>query len=491
MLPTVRTQLASSLLAASVLWLPPLAHAVPPTAAAPVLPSAVAPTASVPVGAESLRSILTGVSAKVTAVGLIVDVDSGEVVMELDAKKLVFPASVAKLFGTAAVMKSLAADKVLLTEVRASAQNAGRVATLALVGSGDPTMFASDYTKLAAAVAAKGVQKVDRLVVDGTVFDDKLPKGFDEKSTDAAFRAPVGGLQCDAGTVHATVKPGVVGEPPIVEVGPPAGAAVVVINQAKTIAGKKDALTVVMRPNGRVTEVVVQGTIAAKHKPIGSGKRRVADATYFAGWVFREALVAKGIDAPAPTFAKSEGGTVIASRKSPTLQEIVSVTNKKSHNGYAETMFRQVAAAQGQVPVTNEKAEAAVRKTLESLQIRWNGSVLGNGSGLYHADKVTAQTVVDLLRAMHKDPAGANWRKTLAVGGVDGTLRGRLGDLGGAGKVQAKTGTLDDVVGLAGYAQGPEKTYAFAIFFNGIKGSPAPFRGAADRLLRRLLTPHS
>ena len=473
---------ALSLLLASSAW-----------AATPVLPTPVTPAPTVAAksapGGESLRAILTSVSGKATAVGMVVDVDSGEVLVDLDAKKLVHPASVAKLFATAAVMKSLPADKTFQTEVRATGLAGTHAATLALVGSGDPTMFASDYTKLAAAVAAKGVQKVDKLLIDGTVFDDKLPKGFDEKNTDAAFRAPVGGLQCDAGTVHATVKPGAVGEPPVVEVGPAAGAAVVVINEAKTVAGKKDALVVVTRPNGRVTEVVVTGTIATAHKAIGSGKRRVADATYFAGWVFHEALVAKGVQAPPPVFAKAEGGSVIASRKSPSLQEIVSVTNKKSHNGYAETMFRQVAAAQGQVPVTNEKAEAAVRKTLETLQIRWNGSVLGNGSGLYHADKVTAQTVVDLLRAMHKDPAGANWRKTLAVGGVDGTLRGRLGDAATSGKVQAKTGTLDDVVGLAGYAQGPEHTYAFAIFFNGIKGGPGPFRGAADRLIRKLITP--
>lgn len=449
----------------------------------------VVPTPARSTVGEALRGILTGVGGKVTVVATVVDLATGEVVLDLDGKKLVHPASVAKLFSTAAVMKTLSADKTFVTEVRASPLKNGEVATLALIGSGDPTMFASDYAKLAAEVQKKGVTKIGRLVIDATVFDDKLPKGFDEKPTDAAFRAPIGGLQCEAGTVHASVKPGAVGEPPVVEVGPAAGEAVVVVNEAKTIAGKKDALTVFTRPNGRVTEVVVQGTIAATHKPIGSGRRRVTDASFFAGWVFQQALQKQGIAVPPPTFAKAPELAVLASRASPKLQEIVSVTNKKSHNGYAETMFRQTAAGQGQVPVTNEKAEAAVRKTLETLQIRWNGSVLGNGSGLYHADKVTTQTVVDLLRAMHKDPAGANWRKTLPVAGVDGTLRGRLHDPLTQGKIQAKTGTLDDVVGLAGYVDAPDRTYVFAVFYNGIKGSPGPYRAAADRMLNRLLTP--
>lgn len=459
-------------------------HALPPDP--PKVPVPV--VRSTPLG-EALRAILTGVRGKSTVVAQVVDLATGEVVLDLDAKKLVHPASVAKLFSTSAVMKTLPADKVFHTEVHASPPKNGTVATLALIGSGDPTLFASDYAKLATTIQQKGVTKIEKLIIDGTIFDDKLPKGFDEKQTDAAFRAPIGGLQCEAGTVHAAVKPGAVGEPPIVEVGPPAGDAVVVVNQARTVAGKKDALTIVTRPNGRVTEIVVQGTIAAKKSAIGSGKRRVADATYFAGWVFHEALVKRGIAVPPPIFQKAPELSLLTERLSPKLQEIVSVTNKQSHNGYAETMFRQVAAGQGQIPVTNEKAEAAVRKTLETLQIRWNGSVLGNGSGLYHADKVTAQTVTDLLRAMHKDPAGANWRKTLAIAGVDGTLRGRMHDPQTQGHVQAKTGTLDEVVGLAGYAEMADKTYVFAVFYNGIQGGPGPYRGAVDRMVKRLLTP--
>jgi D-alanyl-D-alanine carboxypeptidase len=48
---------------------------------------------------------------------------------------------------------------------------------------------------------------------------------------------------------------------------------------------------------------------------------------------------------------------------------------------------------------------------------------------------------------------------------------------------------LDDVVGLAGYAEAGDKTYVFAVFYNGIKSGPGAFRGAADRMLKRLLTP--
>ncbi len=56
-------------------------------------------------------------------------------------------------------------------------------------------------------------------------------------------------------------------------------------------------------------------------------------------------------------------------------------------------------------------------------------------------------------------------------------------------KVRAKTGTLDDVSGLAGYAESDGKRYVFAFFFNGMRAGPGPYRAAQDRTLQRLLQP--
>jgi D-alanyl-D-alanine carboxypeptidase/D-alanyl-D-alanine-endopeptidase (penicillin-binding protein 4) len=137
------------------------------------------------------------------------------------------------------------------------------------------------------------------------------------------------------------------------------------------------------------------------------------------------------------------------------------------------------------MPATNELAQQSVRKALDGLAIRWDKVRLGNGSGLYHADQVTCEAVVDLLRSMATDPAGPVWRDSLPIGGRDGTLRGRQHSF--AGKVRAKTGTLDDVSGLAGYAESGDRRYYFAFFFNNLRGGPGPVRGAQDRTLQRLL----
>ncbi len=440
--------------------------------------------------ADDLRALLLSAAGKPVAVALIIDAKTGEVIVDLDSKKLIYPASVEKMFSTAAILRAMPADATLTTEVRATPVKSGSVATLAVIGAGDPTMQAVDLGKLADQIRAKGIVRVDRLLIDIGVFDDKLPRGFDEKATDAAFRAPVGALQVDASALAVSVRPGPLGQPPIVEISPSCSDAVVLVNEGETVKGKKSTLGVSTRDKGKLTEVLVKGVISVGSKGIGSGKRRVADSNYFAAAVLKDALKKRGVEVRGVTvFAKAPGDLeVIATRSSPKLQAIVSVTNKISHNQFAETLYKLNAVAGGQIPATAEHAETAIRKSLSALEIHWNGTVLGNGSGLYHASKVSAQTVVDLLRGMAKDPAGTNWKASLAVGGVDGTLRARMHDPATQAKVFAKTGTLDDVVGLAGYADGPQKSYVFALFYNQIKGGPAPYRAIHDRVMKRLLT---
>ncbi len=90
---------------------------------------------------------------------------------------------------------------------------------------------------------------------------------------------------------------------------------------------------------------------------------------------------------------------------------------------------------------------------------------------------------------MNAAPYGGAWRSTLATGGEMGsTLHHRLLEPDMAGRVQAKTGSINSVSTLAGYATGASgKTYAFAILLNG--GRVNEFSGHAyqDRLVRALV----
>jgi D-alanyl-D-alanine carboxypeptidase/D-alanyl-D-alanine-endopeptidase (penicillin-binding protein 4) len=74
-----------------------------------------------------------------------------------------------------------------------------------------------------------------------------------------------------------------------------------------------------------------------------------------------------------------------------------------------------------------------------------------------------------LLRWIERQPWGGAWRKTLPVGGTDGTLARRFANTPLAGKIFAKTGTLNATNALAGYmiaASGKE--LIFAIYANDV-----------------------
>lgn len=77
--------------------------------------------------------------------------------------------------------------------------------------------------------------------------------------------------------------------------------------------------------------------------------------------------------------------------------------------------------------------------------------------------------------------AGELYRESLAVAGVDGSLKRRMKSEGG--KVRGKTGTMKGIRTLSGYVDdenGPR--FAYAIMFNGYSGSSAPYKDIQDRM---------
>jgi hypothetical protein len=74
------------------------------------------------------------------------------------------------------------------------------------------------------------------------------------------------------------------------------------------------------------------------------------------------------------------------------------------------------------------------------------------------------------------------------LGESDGSLRHRLLDDSTRGEIQAKTGTLNGVSTLAGYAKAASgKTYAFAILLNGPGVTESRGHAYQDRVLRTLV----
>ena len=99
---------------------------------------------------------------------------------------------------------------------------------------------------------------------------------------------------------------------------------------------------------------------------------------------------------------------------------------------------------------------------------------LTDGSGLSRGDLVTPQSLVQLLAYALKQPWGSDFVATLPIAGQDGTLENRMRGTAAAGRVHAKTGLVEHVNSLSGYATTRRGArLLFSIFGNntGTKGS--------------------
>ncbi len=148
--------------------------------------------------------------------------------------------------------------------------------------------------------------------------------------------------------------------------------------------------------------------------------------------------------------------------------EFASVVNKRSDNYLAEHVFKMVGAACGDHSTTALRAKRALVEVLDSLHVDRNNCVFNDGSGLSRRNLVSAATEVGLLRQIHNQEWGPEYRSTLAVGAYDGTIRRRMHGSLAANNVTAKTGTLRNVSALAGYVTTRDgELLAFSFISNG------------------------
>ncbi|MBM3275779.1 MAG: D-alanyl-D-alanine carboxypeptidase, partial [Candidatus Sericytochromatia bacterium] len=156
-------------------------------------------------------------------------------------------------------------------------------------------------------------------------------------------------------------------------------------------------------------------------------------------------------------------------------EKLIAHANKASDNLYAELLLRQL----GRI-ATPDASVPSVKLGLDT-EAEWLGWPkesyrLVDGSGLSRHDLLTPRQVADVLFRMRNRP---EFRQSLAVAGVDGTMAGRLAGTRAAGRVFAKTGTLSGVSALAGYI-GDRWTFAFLV--NGHVGPLAPVRAIQDAM---------
>lgn len=196
----------------------------------------------------------------------------------------------------------------------------------------------------------------------------------------------------------------------------------------------------------------------------------VESASPAAAATFAEQLRANGIKVVGqPSVASAAGGEQVAAIDSLPVSLLVQELLVHSNNFIAEMLLRQLALADDR-PASFDGGTSALTARLTTLGLWTDGQLIADGSGLSMNNRLTTGELVAALQlAAGRDDLAAVLAG-MPVAKATGTLANRFMDARSEparGQVRAKTGTLDQVSGLAGYTPTADGTLlAFALLGN-------------------------
>jgi D-alanyl-D-alanine carboxypeptidase/D-alanyl-D-alanine-endopeptidase (penicillin-binding protein 4) len=457
-----------------------------------------------------------------------------KILYSLNADKLFVPASNTKLFTTVSALALVGPDYRFHTTVEANAplDKYGRIdGDVILVGRGDPNLSgrtlpyavkterAQSSTialeNLADQLVKAGVKYIDGDVVadDSFYVNEPYGVGWSQDDLQWGFGAAVSALTINDNLISLNILPGErPGDRAFVTLDPPT-AYYKVENRILTVATGGAHKIGVHRDQGSRT-VTVWGTVTVNDGP-DREDLAAEDPASFAAQLFYEILVRHGIvvyghtrvqrtdsfsvvteNVPAAALtplqsllpaATNRASLVLASYDSAPFIEDLRVVNKTSQNLHAELALRLIGKTGGGIG-NSETGLRVEENVLTQAGLTPDEYDLHDGCGLSRENLVSPAAQVKLLQFAAAQPWAARFQDTLPVAGVDGSLADRWKGSDVVGHVRAKTGTMDHVNALSGYATTLSgRNLAFSIMVNNHALKNGRVREVIDQIVEAMV----
>jgi len=365
------------------------------------------------------------------------------------------PASLLKLVTTAAALDVLGTAFIWRTPIYIDGQIRDGVlyGNLYIQGSGDPRLGVEQLWLLMRRVQGLGIQQIQGdIVLDRSVFSLPTadPGGFDGEPLRPYNAAPDGLLvnfkslllQFVPDPAHKLAR--VHAEPPLAGVKLPTTVPLSNADCADYRGGLKADFS---HPLNITFSGSYPLACGEKTWPLAySDPQRFAIRAVHGMWLqlgaqlsgsVREGVVPAGLK---PVFW----------HESPTLAEVVRDINKYSNNVMAEQVFLTLAAQKRGSGTYAQAGEVVLTWWRERLPA-YEAPQLDKGSGLSRETRISAQSLAGLLQWAWNQPLMPELIASLPVTGLDGTLKRSKS----SAAAHLKTGSLRDVMGIAGYVDTP------------------------------------
>ncbi len=387
------------------------------------------------------------------------DVDSGETVLRWEDTVPRNPASTMKLLTTLVGLDLLGSTYKWTTDVFALGEiEDGRLdGDLLIRGHGDPFLVTERLWQLLRLVRQAGIHEIGgNLLIDDSYFDvpEHDPAEFDRQPLRAYNVAP-NALLMNFKVVRYWFEPDHDRNAVRVWVDPPLENLRVENKLALRrgyCGGYQRGITITA--NEAIDKMIFSGRFPTGCKSYAMDRTALSHNEFVYGLftsIWRESggeFSGGWMKAKAP-----EDVEPIVSFDSLPLAEIISRVNKNSNNVMARQILYTLSAHELGPPGTESGGRKVVEDWLAGTGIEFPTLTLDNGAGLSREARVSAREFGALLRFAWRKPYMPEYLASMAISGLDGTLRRKFDDARLTGQAHLKTGSLDHVSAIAGYLQ--------------------------------------
>lgn len=428
------------------------------------------------------------------------DVSDGHVIDSTVQRSLV-PASVMKLVTTAAAWEILGRDYRFKTTLGyRGLVNHDRNhldGDLVIIGGGDPAFYSSyfpdhyadTFSRWIEHLKETGIQSVSgNLVIDLTCMQGQsIPGGWIWEDIGNYYGAGVSAFSYadNQYKIHFWSDKQAGKPAKIIKVEPNIDG-FMIENEVLSSDTLRDLAYVYGAPGGH--SVVVAGTIP-KGRTDFVVKGAMLNPALEASRLFSEKLNEAGIAFEGEILLSAkkpvECTKIICQKSSPSLAELIRITNKKSNNLFAEHILRAMGGLNGKG--TLKDGLHVIRSFWEHRGINIDGFFQTDGSGLSRSNAICPRTLVEILHYMYQSESGAAFMETLPEAGENGTLTGSFKQGVFANNLCAKTGSMERVRSLAGmFTAEDEHKIIFAIILNNFAASQLKTQKIMEQKLLKL-----
>lgn len=429
-----------------------------------------------------------------TALSLVVKEVDGPMLVQFNSTVPRNPASVMKMVTTWAGLSALGPEHIwrttVYTQPNARIDEQGTLqGPLYIKASGNPMFSVPDLWDLLRDVRMRGIKNLSQVVIDRQVFGQVATDTYAfDGAGDRPYNASPDAMMVGFGASRLVFQPDAKNKKWVGFIDPPISG-VRLENQLQWSEQRCPGSPVVgtriqSTPNG--VTVQASGTAAGSCGEFSVYRLTMGQTAFFDGvfkmiWKELGGTLAHDISAG----AVPHNAQALVWHDSRSLADQIRVINKQSNNVMATLLLLSVGNQLNGNGATVASAENAVVQTLRAQGINTAGWRVSNGSGLAREARVTANGMAQMLDVIWKSNYMPEFISSLAISGVDGTVRRRLRDDEVQGRAHLKTGTLRDARALAGYVLGSSgKRYIMVSMVNG-EGTAAvrPFDDALVKWL--------